>query len=568
MKTRKHRHNNESGSVLVSTTVYSGILLVTLTALLSLASNRTLSTQRRINWNEAYYHAENSIFWAMQKIADAEEGGDEADFLGSYSTAAGSLDLGYLQALATTSSTFFEGATVEIENHPNAVDDLYEVTASSTVGGKTRTLQATIRKNAPSLVFDYEYFLNNWGWWWGSSITGWGGNRSNWDFDFKYSPTVNGDILANGQVESNEVAIDPLGDPSSIPLNGLAKNNPLEHIHSGAPYIEMPNLKDFSYYEAKAINEGGSVVVNGSTIVSAVHSAAGQTGLYLEGTSTHPIEIDGPVVIPGDLVIKGEVTGQGTFYVGGNLYVIDNLTYANGPDFSTAPETMSPTARDEWVQDSLDTGSDLVAYAVRESIFVGSPNGSHWKSRVYNPSSYGLKNVGGENTLGEDGIKGTPDDGVPYLDTNDDGTPDSAWYDADGDGIVDSNYNYDTDIKMTTSRANAITNYPTDSYGNPEDFTTVATDYMNTLEGVFYTNHAAGMRLRSSHMVLNGTIVSRDEAIIFSSTAKLKYDSRIHSRYSDDPNRFIDLGLPIANKTRIENLIEIVTTEATGTPTT
>ena len=51
---------------------------------------------------------------------------------------------------------------------------------------------------------------------------------------------------------------------------------------------------------------------------------------------------------------------------------------------------------------------------------------------------------GGQDQDAEDGIAHTPDDNVPYLDTNNDGIPDSTWYDADGDGVVDLNYNYNT----------------------------------------------------------------------------------------------------------------------------
>ena len=57
-------------------------------------------------------------------------------------------------------------------------------------------------------MFDYEYFLNNWGWWWGSTITGQGAQRANWDFDFQGSPTVNGSIYAANQIQENEVTID------------------------------------------------------------------------------------------------------------------------------------------------------------------------------------------------------------------------------------------------------------------------------------------------------------------------------------------------------------------------
>jgi hypothetical protein len=100
---------------------------------------------------------------------------------------------------------------------------------------------------------------------------------------------------------------------------------------------------------------------------------------------------------------------------------------------------MPAADRDNWV--SENTNKTLVAFGVRLAVLGGNPNSSEWKQRCFDPSSYGLKNVGDERNLGQDGILHTPDDGVPYLDTNNDGIPDTAWYDADGDGVVVFYYN-------------------------------------------------------------------------------------------------------------------------------
>jgi hypothetical protein len=278
----------------------------------------------------------------------------------------------------------------------------------------------------------------------------------------------------------------------------------------------------------------------------------------LSGTADNPIKIDGPVVIPGDVVVKGVITGVGTLYVGGNLYVAGDITYKNGPDFSSPPELMTAAARDDWVKNSIDGGKDLVAFAVRESILGGDVNSSEWKNRCYEAASYGLKNVGDESELGADGIRATPDDGVKYLDTNNDGSPDSAWYDADGDGAVDQKYDYNNDIKMTGTRAGKIQLYPSAGGlpGTPADYDDVASNNFNTLHGIFYCNHAVAMRSTKSGFVGNGAIICQDEAIVFTGNLRFNYDSRIHSRYSVDPNRYIDLGLPIANRVSIRSLIE------------
>jgi hypothetical protein len=137
----------------------------------------------------------------------------------------------------------------------------------------------------------------------------------------------------------------------------------------------------------------------------------------------------------------------------------------------------------------------------------------------------------------------------------------STWYDADADGLADQNYNYGSDIQMTQTRAENILGYPADETGNPQPFTSLASNYMNLIDAVIYSNHAAALRLQKPHGVWRGTLVSRDEAIVFNGSARFVYDSRIHSRYSDDPNRFIDFALPIANKVRIEHVEEITPVE-------
>ena len=55
-------------------------------------------------------------------------------------------------------------------------------------------------------MFDYGYFINNWGWFYGNTIECYGNARSNGQFDVHgYSPTVTGqpvydDVAWNGDV--------------------------------------------------------------------------------------------------------------------------------------------------------------------------------------------------------------------------------------------------------------------------------------------------------------------------------------------------------------------------------
>lgn len=556
MRTLFRRKRSEGGSVLAGSLVFAGVMGVSAVAMIQLASHRTAIEDARYNSNQAYYHAESAMSWAVQKIADANAGGSTAAFLGQYSIGGGTLPVSYLQSLAADSSSGLGNVWVTIGNHPSGVTNLYQVTVSAKVSSRVRSLQATVRKNAPSLIFDYEYFLNNWGWWWGNSITGNGDVRANWDFDFRYTPTLNGSALAAGRIASSMVPVDPYsGTP---PFNGTAGSDPLGHVHSGAPRLNMPNLLDFSYYQAQATARGGTLFIGSTQMVAAVHTNASTPGMYLKGTATAPIKINGPVVIPGDVIISGPITGTGTLYVGGNLYVAGDMTYANGPSFSTPPTQMSQSSMDNWVSTANAAGKDLIAFGVRGSVFGGDVNSSDWETWCYSASGWGLSGLGNESQLGPDGIRGTPDDNTSYWHYVGTNYVNSASFDADGNGAVNANYNLSNDIKMTDNRANKIQGYPK-SGSDPVSYSTIATCNYNRMDGVFYCNHATACRLaKGGGVVWNGSIICRDEAIVFNDSLRFNYDPRIHSRYSNDPNRFIDLGLPVANLVRVDSINEIV----------
>jgi Tfp pilus assembly protein PilX len=537
-----------SGSTLVTVLVIGAVSSITIASMLALSGTSLRNAHGRADWNAAFFHAENAMEWAAQGVADAN-----SISASNYSaTADSSLSLTYMATARSDASSGFKNAWVTVVRTNNALPDTYLVTASAKVNDKVRTIQAVVRKNPPSQIFDYEYFLNNWGWWWGNTITGNGGNRANWDFDFRYNPMVNGLILANGNITQNGVPVNPLA--GSPPFGGLAGSDPVGMVHAGVPRIQMPNLKDFTYYQSKALANTAinGLWVGGTQVVFGVHTNSSKPGLNLVGTHANPIVISNTVVIPGDVIIQGEITGQGTLYVGGNLYVADDITYKNGPNWSSPPETMSTTNRDQWVSDSQS--KDLVAFAVRGSILAGDVNSSEWKGYCFDPAGYGLAHVGDESHLGADGIASTPDDNIPFL--HPDGTS-STWFDADGNGVMNAAYNYSTDIYMTDSRAALIDGYPLTGGGQPKNYNTLASNNMNKLDAIFYTNHAAAMRLAKNDAVFHGAIVSRDEAIIFNSTCKFTYDSRIHSRYNKDPNRYVDLDLPVASPLSLGNFTEV-----------
>ena len=166
----------------------------------------------------------------------------------------------------------------------------------------------------------------------------------------------------------------------------------------------------------------------------------------------------------------------------------------------------------------------------------------------------GLQFVGDESHLGADGIAGTGDDNIPFLHA--DGTM-STWYDADGNGVVNANYNYNTDINMTTARANAIQGYPTDGGGNPVGYNQVATDNIGSFDGIFYTDHAMAIRSAAGSTTFHGAVISRNEQIVFNSVCNFIYDSRVNSRYHNNPNDIINLGLPFGKTLAVNSMVEL-----------
>ena len=230
----------------------------------------------------------------------------------------------------------------------------------------------------------------------------------------------------------------------------------------------------------------------------------------------------------------------------------------NGPDFGTPPATMPQAQTDQWVQNAVTAKKDLIAFGVRGAIFGGDVGSSDFQTWCYYAGGYGLINLGDESRLGEDGIRGTPDDGTAYWHYVGTKYVNDASYDADGDGMIGHSYDLNTDILMTSARASEILQYPKDQDGNLVNYSSIATCNYNRMDGIYYCNHAVACRMaKGGEAQWNGSVISRDEAIVFNDSLKFKYDPRVHSRYSPNPNQFIDLGLPVANLVRLEHVTEI-----------
>ena len=423
-------------------------------------------------------------------------------------------------------------------------------------------------------VFDYAYFINHWGWFFGDSITANGSVRSNGIFGFGgYKPTVNGSPRyqgANGHkllgyLDDNQDGVtdgsdggvysglEVDGEQNVRGMGGLSKNQ-----HIVGPAV-MPNLSNMSVYEGMAIDKSGSISIGSQTLVSGVlgDDAGEKQHLYLNGTSTNPIVLDGPVVVRGSVIIGGKVTGQGSIYAGGNVYIAKNLEYVNGPS-TVRPASNDQATVEAWRQNALDR--DSLGLFAREHIVIGDYTHSWWQHYVgqwvNDPNNESKEDAGidgVQNTRkGPDGILGTADDDVLEGDgvwtvsryTAEDAAngliPDGysvgdvipgSGEDIDGDGA------YDGRTQMSEFELPASLNPQNwaglnTSYSNFKDIATVE---ISRIDGALYTNHTLGALLVHSGgtVQFNGSIVSRNEAIVYSANGvQMNHDERLTGRGS------------------------------------
>jgi Flp pilus assembly protein TadG len=371
-----------------------------------------------------------------------------------------------------------------------------------------------------SHVFDYVYFLNNWGWFYGSGITANGDIRSNGDFDFKYDPFVFGDVYASGDIRGSWQT--PPGQPSNV--------------YEGVEKLDMPNLQSLDYYEQLAYERNSYVKIGDELVIDRVFEG----NIILEGSPSKPIEIKGPVVIKGDVIIKGIIEGAGTIYAGRNIYIADDITYKNAPS-SPRPASKDPEVIDGWVEANKD--KDIIGLAARENVIIGDYTSNDWYA------DWWLFDMGSED-VGADGIPDTnvwiddpehPDGGYWTDPTENDGIFQQHTEDLDGDGEFDDNYSWqDVQTQVHITEFNRLPQ-------EIDEFSDIATNYINKIECIIYTNHACTGRLGYG-IKFNGAIISKDEALIYRNTITLNYDERIHSRYRKDPNWLIDLRLPVGSR--------------------
>ncbi len=498
-------------------------------------------------------------------------GGTYTPFVGKPMTTGGK-KLGEYTVSATAVARGTDGLDITID-----ATGYYPATPKNTPSGGMAPQRKSIRVTMyigleRSRVFDYAYFINNWGWFYGNTITCNGNARSNGQFDVaNYKPTITGqptydsmawtagkaDLLGyhddnkDGKTDGNDGGI--FAGWSVVGAGNVGGNGGKSaNQHSFQPALPMPNLTDLSVYEAKA-KAAGSYVKNGATtLFTGVYGddVGEKQNIYLVGTAAAPIEIHGTVVVRGSVIVSGVITGQGAIYAGGNVYVPNNLTYSNPPT-STRPTNNTEAQTEAWITANKD--KDFVGLLARENVVLGNHLDSNWRKNVStwlaDPMNQSKEDAGEDqipNTYaGKDGKKGTADDDVlegdgkwtvqrytaadeaaglvPAGKKAGDAIPGSG-EDIDGDGVFDDSL---TVANLDFPAALAATNWGGNLPASP-DYSKIASTSMTHVDGVVYTNHAlAWVTLAGSAIDVNGAVVSRNECMIYGGKLNLNYDSRL-----------------------------------------
>jgi hypothetical protein len=410
------------------------------------------------------------------------------------------------------------------------------LTATGRCRNVERTVSAVMRYGrTTSEVFNYAYFINNYGWLWGAGIRVNGDVCSNGDFSVK-NATVNGDILAclnpelgslgtitgDSRKDSIEWYRDHTGDrarPTNPTCDLEGEDNNDNGIPDAYEYgtgfdgesewkdtqepVEMPYLGQLDLYKDLAARRNGSLRKGGSVIIDEVYEGT----LVIEGTEAEPIEVDGPVVVTEDLIIKGVVKGRGSIYAGRNVHIAGDTRY------ETAPAWPKPSADPE-IDAAKNEGADLVGFVARGSIIIGDYTQGGWKSVTapYQKPKF----------TQEYEVLATDAD-IGYVTHYKDGRP---------------MFHADYTAKDGGKKQDGSDRRYYESSLSDADFTAFADIQVQRVDGILYTNHLFSGKIGVGEF--NGTIVSRDEAIIYSGSIDISYDVRVHS----DGYEAIDIYLP------------------------
>ena len=441
-----------------------------------------------------------------------------------------------------------------------------------------------------SKVFDHAYFVNNYGWFEGSTITANGAVRANGDMSLSQNPKVNGDVYGarndelgvRGTIKNGTGTMDnratyrgsqygvsnrarPLqvdsGDGGyDAPVN-VTQNDLNARLHGElAEGLDMPWISDLNPYVQYARELKSTLKVGNTTIISGTdgyYTGTGPSGnpnlpdnraLVLEGTETAPIRLNGPVVVSNDVVIKGYVTGQGTIYSARNIHIVGDIKYVNPPNWTGKA---IPT-------DNANSKKDLLGLAAKGNIVMGDCTSSGWMDstlkNVLTQSPYVQRYACAQNEDGSwsDGDIGYPKAGDTKFGGNYTVADGGAKVTESKKDVYRTEYSYDWWGNKTGSRqvfdhteyvyTKSQTRRYYDSVVAPHEISSRAST-INQIDAVLYNNHGIFGRIGSC--TINGSLVCRNEGLIFSGSLFLNWDYRLFSGSPESVANSL-VGMPVA----------------------
>jgi hypothetical protein len=377
------------------------------------------------------------------------------------------------------------------------------------------------------------------------------------------NPGYTEDVNNNGVLNAGE---DSNGDGKINSIEYPAGYDGNQTLYTKQTPLDMPYLGDLTHYKDMAVANTGAITqlrkggnVNNPAdwepVVNGVYgSDASHAGLYstynagtntvtrtaipaaskletdpakqerngnvaLIGTDAQPIKITGPVVVTNDLVIKGKITGQGTIYTGRNLHVVGDVTYVNPPTWNLNDPSFK-------TRETANAGKDMVGFASKGSVILGeyfrmARTGKTAAAGMYdNSDSWGTTatyfKTGFQNAKVQAYQADPSDQAIGYY------NPVTKSF-AGNYMVADGGKRYDAaNLSTTIAR-----NYYESSFS--DDYIKSLTGGLrpSKIQGIFYTNHLYGGRPTNyTHL---GTMVSRDEGIVFTGTCHFFYDPRASS---------------------------------------
>ncbi len=536
------KHACRAGSTLATVLVGMAIALIMLASFLYLGTNGVRMVQRWRLGDQMMLNAQSALEQAKIDIQNnfTNYTSTAANYMSAFNwfNTWNSSSLGQTYVYQAPQGLAFSNTTITItiasvSNSGWLIRDvvLQCRATNSAARGLVRGVQETVRyQMGRSPIFNNAYFINNFGWMYGSSITVQGDVRANANVAFQSGPKINGDVYASSNA-SLSAAGSVTGTWNSDSLSAYRSNGALTNarpanpvssggaswiagydgVNTGMQYqavLPMPYLGDLKDYQAMASNYNGTITQGTNVLVSRVYSGNGPDGvagtadqgtLMLSGTPSNPIVVNGPVVVTGDLIIKGTVSGQGMIYAGRNVHIASNLTYKTPPIWPKPDANPSQTM-------TTTSAADMVGLAAKGSIILGDYTQSAWQNAV---TSY-IKPTFTQayTTDPSDATNGYGNAGNSYTFNGDYSAYDGGSKLTPAGGSTPRRY-YESSVASNTFTLFAGTNAPA----------------MSRVDAVLYCNHLITGNVGA--ITFNGTVISRDEAIIFSGSIKMNWDIRL-----------------------------------------